>query len=57
MLPCTLELAAVATYATQRLGYTLAEGLNLGTVLVALGDGLVIPKMRERFGETLGFFG
>eukprot|EP00439_Symbiodinium_sp_Y106_P050356 s6280_g6.t1 len=29
------------------LGFTWAEGLNLGTVLVAVGDGLVIPKMKE----------
>lgn len=47
LLPCTLELLAIMAYATTYLGYTLAEGLNLGTVLVAVGDGLVIPKMKE----------
>jgi hypothetical protein len=27
--------------------YTRLEGLVLGSVLAALGDGLVIPKMQE----------
>ncbi|CAJ1342104.1 unnamed protein product [Effrenium voratum] len=46
-LPATLELLAIAAFASWHLGFTLAEGLNLGTVLVGIGDGLVIPKMKE----------
>ena len=35
--------------------YTRLEGLVLGSVLAALGDGLVIPKMQELgSGEQLG---
>jgi hypothetical protein len=38
---------AIAAYGINVLGYTWQEGAVLGTVLVALGDGLVIPKMKE----------
>ena len=31
----------------QVMQYNLVEGLVLGTVLTALGDGLVIPKMQD----------
>eukprot|EP00439_Symbiodinium_sp_Y106_P051090 s6280_g6.t2 len=47
LVPCTAELLAIAAYSVCNLGFTWAEGLNLGTVLVAVGDGLVIPKMKE----------
>lgn len=47
LVPCTAELLAIAAYSVYNLGFTWAEGLNLGTVLVAVGDGLVIPKMKE----------
>lgn len=46
-LPATFELVAIALYSTWMLGYSPIEGLVLGTILVAIGDGLVIPKMKE----------
>jgi hypothetical protein len=46
-LPAMCELMAIAAYGSTILGYTWQEGAVLGTVLVALGDGLVIPKMKE----------
>ncbi|CAJ1350394.1 unnamed protein product [Effrenium voratum] len=46
-LPATFELLAIASYGMLVLGYTPIEGLVLGTILVAIGDGLVIPKMKE----------
>ncbi|CAE7749622.1 DEK1, partial [Symbiodinium pilosum] len=47
LIPCTAELLTIAAYSVCNLEFTWAEGLNLGTVLVAVGDGLVIPKMKE----------
>jgi len=46
-LPATFELVAIALYSTWILAYSPIEGLVLGTILVAIGDGLVIPKMKE----------
>lgn len=46
-LPATFELLGIAAYGALVLNYTMVESLVLGTVLVALGDGLVIPKMKE----------
>lgn len=46
-LPATFELVAIAVYACLLLDYSWMEGLVLGTILVAIGDGLVIPKMKE----------
>lgn len=46
-LPCSIEVLAIATYTAISMDYTFIEGLNLGCVLVAIGDGLVIPKMKE----------
>jgi len=46
-LPPTLELAGIAMFAVVYLKYELVEGLVLGTTLFAVGDGLVIPKMKE----------
>lgn len=46
-LPATVEMLAIATYSVWFLNYSLMEGLVLGTILFALGDGLVIPKMKE----------
>uniref|UniRef100_A0A7S4R9H3 Cation/H+ exchanger domain-containing protein n=1 Tax=Alexandrium monilatum TaxID=311494 RepID=A0A7S4R9H3_9DINO len=51
LLPATCELLAIAAYGHMVMGFTIVEGLVLGTVLVALGDGLVIPKMKE-FGSN-----
>lgn len=47
LLPATCEMVAIAAYGHFVMGFTIVEGLVLGTVLVALGDGLVIPKMKE----------
>lgn len=47
VLPSTVELLAIATFAWKFLDFTPIEGLVLGTVLFAVGDGLVIPKMKE----------
>lgn len=47
LLPATCELLAIAVYGHFVMGFTVVEGLVLGTVLVAIGDGLVIPKMKE----------
>lgn len=47
LLPATFEILAIAAYGVLALHYTAAEGLVLGTVLVCIGDGLVIPKMKE----------
>lgn len=46
-LPATCELLAIAAYAVLVRGFTCSEGLVLGCVLVCIGDGLVIPKMKE----------
>mmetsp|Transcript_61003 Transcript_61003/g.196518 ORF Transcript_61003/g.196518 Transcript_61003/m.196518 type:complete len:495 (+) Transcript_61003:905-2389(+) len=46
-LPATCELLAIAAYGHIALNYTPAESMVLATVLVAIGDGLVIPKMKE----------
>lgn len=46
-LPATAEMLAIAMYSVWFLNYSLMEGLVLGTILFALGDGLVIPKMKE----------
>eukprot|EP00440_Ansanella_granifera_P037612 gb/GFBE01040808.1/.p1 GENE.gb/GFBE01040808.1/~~gb/GFBE01040808.1/.p1 ORF type:complete len:593 (+),score=118.32 gb/GFBE01040808.1/:1-1779(+) len=45
--PATCELITIAAYGVFVLGYSAIEGLVLGTILVAIGDGLVIPKMKE----------
>eukprot|EP00928_Gymnodinium_smaydae_P038857 TRINITY_DN26695_c0_g1_i1.p1 TRINITY_DN26695_c0_g1~~TRINITY_DN26695_c0_g1_i1.p1 ORF type:complete len:577 (-),score=63.39 TRINITY_DN26695_c0_g1_i1:40-1770(-) len=47
LLPCSLEMLAIAAYAVIVLEFTILEGLVLGSILFALGDGLVIPKMKE----------
>lgn len=52
-LPATFEMLAIALYSIVCLNYTPVEGLVLGSVLFALGDGLVIPKMKE-FGVRFG---
>lgn len=52
MLPAAFEIGGIAVYAVQVMNYTRVEGLVLGTVLTALGDGLVIPKMQE-FSRSL----
>lgn len=49
-VPATLEVVGISAYAMLAMEYTLVESLVLATVLVALGDGLVIPKMKE-FGQ------
>eukprot|EP00930_Biecheleria_cincta_P097526 TRINITY_DN89226_c0_g1_i1.p1 TRINITY_DN89226_c0_g1~~TRINITY_DN89226_c0_g1_i1.p1 ORF type:complete len:815 (-),score=125.67 TRINITY_DN89226_c0_g1_i1:191-2605(-) len=49
-VPATLEVVGIAVYAMLGMEYALVESLVLATVLVALGDGLVIPKMKE-FGQ------
>jgi len=46
-LPASLEVLAIAAYAVRAMDWSIIEGLVLGTVLVAIGDGLVIPKMKE----------
>uniref|UniRef100_A0A7S4R8Q3 Cation/H+ exchanger domain-containing protein n=1 Tax=Alexandrium monilatum TaxID=311494 RepID=A0A7S4R8Q3_9DINO len=46
-VPATMELLAIATYAVFVLEFSFIEGLVLGTILVAIGDGLIIPKMKE----------
>mmetsp|Transcript_2140 Transcript_2140/g.5426 ORF Transcript_2140/g.5426 Transcript_2140/m.5426 type:complete len:623 (-) Transcript_2140:65-1933(-) len=46
-LPPTFELLGIALFATVYLQYDLIEGLVLGSTLFAVGDGLVIPKMKE----------
>mmetsp|Transcript_7378 Transcript_7378/g.16167 ORF Transcript_7378/g.16167 Transcript_7378/m.16167 type:complete len:658 (-) Transcript_7378:71-2044(-) len=46
-LPPTLELLGITTYAVLCLDFEIIEGLVLGTTLFAVGDGLVIPKMKE----------
>mmetsp|Transcript_6550 Transcript_6550/g.15147 ORF Transcript_6550/g.15147 Transcript_6550/m.15147 type:complete len:570 (+) Transcript_6550:42-1751(+) len=46
-LPATCELLAIALYGVLVLEFAPMEGLVLGTILVAIGDGLVIPKMKE----------
>uniref|UniRef100_A0A7S1Q975 Cation/H+ exchanger domain-containing protein n=1 Tax=Alexandrium catenella TaxID=2925 RepID=A0A7S1Q975_ALECA len=46
-LPATLEILAIATYALLMLQFSFIEGLVMGTILVGIGDGLVIPKMKE----------
>ncbi|CAE8636437.1 unnamed protein product [Polarella glacialis] len=45
--PCAMELLAIAAFSSAAMDYTFIEGLNLGIVLAAIGDGLVIPKMKE----------
>eukprot|EP00441_Pelagodinium_beii_P020736 CAMPEP_0197658170 /NCGR_PEP_ID=MMETSP1338-20131121/45074_1 /TAXON_ID=43686 ORGANISM="Pelagodinium beii, Strain RCC1491" /NCGR_SAMPLE_ID=MMETSP1338 /ASSEMBLY_ACC=CAM_ASM_000754 /LENGTH=596 /DNA_ID=CAMNT_0043234709 /DNA_START=33 /DNA_END=1820 /DNA_ORIENTATION=+ len=51
ILPATLEMLAVAAYAVFFMNFSAIEGLVLGNILFAIGDGLVIPKMKE-FGAT-----
>ncbi|CAE7511440.1 unnamed protein product [Symbiodinium sp. KB8] len=51
LLPASCELIGIAVYACKVLEYTPVEGMVLGSVLVAMGDGLVIPKMKE-FSQT-----
>ncbi|CAE6928614.1 unnamed protein product [Symbiodinium sp. CCMP2456] len=51
LLPASCELIGIAVYAYKVLEYTPVEGMVLGSVLVAMGDGLVIPKMKE-FSQT-----
>jgi len=46
-LPASMEILAIATFAKYVKGWALVEGLVMGTVLTAIGDGLVIPKMKE----------
>ncbi|CAJ1338632.1 unnamed protein product [Effrenium voratum] len=50
VLPAACEILGIAAYAILVMHYTKVQGLVLGTVLVAMGDGLVIPKMQE-FGQ------
>jgi len=47
ILPAACEILGIALYAYYVMQYTRLEGLVLGSVLAALGDGLVIPKMQE----------
>lgn len=49
-LPASFEVVGIAVYAMLGMEYSYVEGLVLAAVLVALGDGLVIPKMKE-FGQ------
>ncbi|CAK0866906.1 unnamed protein product [Prorocentrum cordatum] len=46
-LPASCEILGITAYGVLVLGFHPIEGLVLGTVLVAIGDGLVIPKMKE----------
>merc|ERR1740123_656106 len=46
-VPATFEILGISLYGVHVLGFTSVEGLVLGTILVAIGDGLVIPKMKE----------
>jgi len=46
-LPASLEIMAIAVYAIYFLQFSFIEGLVMGTILVGIGDGLVIPKMKE----------
>jgi len=45
--PATCELLVIAVYGHLALDFSRTEGLVLGVVLVSIGDGLVIPKMKE----------
>eukprot|EP00930_Biecheleria_cincta_P094456 TRINITY_DN8557_c0_g1_i2.p1 TRINITY_DN8557_c0_g1~~TRINITY_DN8557_c0_g1_i2.p1 ORF type:complete len:557 (-),score=82.56 TRINITY_DN8557_c0_g1_i2:185-1855(-) len=47
ILPSLLECVGLATYAVWILEYSLVEAGVLASCLMALGDGLVIPKMAE----------
>jgi len=47
ILPVAFEIFGIALYAYFVLQHGRVEGLMLGSVLAALGDGLVIPKMQE----------
>lgn len=47
LLPASMEVLGITLYAVHVMEWALIEGLVLGTVLVAIGDGLVIPKMKE----------
>ena len=47
VLPPSVELIGIATYGVYMLEFSWLEGLVLGTTLFAVGDGLVIPKMKE----------
>ena len=42
-----MQAATLPRYGIFVLDYAPLEGLVLGTILVAIGDGLVIPKMKE----------
>lgn len=46
-LPAILEISAIAGYAVVVLKFSYLEGVVMGTILVGIGDGLVIPKMKE----------
>lgn len=47
ILPALWEVLAIAMYARYILQWWWMEGMVLGAVLVGIGDGLVIPKMKE----------
>jgi len=47
ILPASLEMLAIAAYAIYFMNFSPIEGLVLGNILFAIGDGLVIPKMKE----------
>merc|ERR1719272_1465572 len=46
-LPVTVELCGLAGFAMWFLSFSWIEALIMGTCFCALGDGLVIPKMKE----------
>merc|ERR1719272_1802446 len=46
-LPVTVELCGIAAFASWFLSFSWIEALIMGTCFCALGDGLVIPKMKE----------
>merc|ERR1719162_2305222 len=46
-----LEMAGLAMYANTVMDYSLLQGAVMAVSFCALGDGLVIPKMKE-FSQT-----